>query len=102
MPSLMLTNTIDQAHSVHYAVGYMFEQIKPRLAKWPSTCRSTRNWSRRSSPDLGAAGQEVVAIISLTVLTSVVLHGFSAGPLANRFPSSPLPRAAVPERRRTL
>ena len=32
MPPLMLTNTIDQAHSTHYAVGYMFEQIKPRLA----------------------------------------------------------------------
>ena len=26
MPPLMLMNTIDQAHSVHYAVGYMFEQ----------------------------------------------------------------------------
>ncbi len=32
MPPVMLTNTIDQAHSVHYAVGYMFEQIQPRLA----------------------------------------------------------------------
>jgi ribonuclease BN (tRNA processing enzyme) len=32
MPPLMLTNTIDQAHSTHHAVGYMFEQIKPRLA----------------------------------------------------------------------
>ena len=25
-------NTIDQAHSVHYAVGYMFDKIQPRLA----------------------------------------------------------------------
>ena len=32
MPPLMLTNTIDQAHSVHYAVGYMFDKIQPRLA----------------------------------------------------------------------
>ena len=32
MPPVMLTNTIDQAHTVHYAVGYMFEQIQPRLA----------------------------------------------------------------------
>ncbi len=28
----MVTNTIDQAHSVPYAVGYMFDQIQPRLA----------------------------------------------------------------------
>ena len=28
----MLMNTIDQAHSVHYAVGYMFDKIQPRLA----------------------------------------------------------------------
>ena len=32
MPPLMLMNTIDQAHSVHYAVGYMFDKIQPRLA----------------------------------------------------------------------
>ena len=32
MPPVMLNNTIDQAHSPHYAVGYMFEQIQPRLA----------------------------------------------------------------------
>ena len=32
MPPIMLNNTIDQAHSVHYAVGYMFEKIQPRLA----------------------------------------------------------------------
>ena len=32
MPPVMLNNTIDQAHSVHYAVGYMFEKIQPRLA----------------------------------------------------------------------
>ena len=38
---------------------------------------------------LGDAGSEAVAVISLTVLISVVVHGFSAGPLANRFrPSS--------------
>ena len=39
--------------------------------------------------DLEEAGQEVVAVISLTVLISVVAHGFSAGPLANRFQTSP-------------
>ena len=32
MPPLMLNNTIDQAHSIHYAVGYMFDKIQPRLA----------------------------------------------------------------------
>ena len=32
MPPVMLTNTIDQAHTVHYAVGYMFDKIQPRLA----------------------------------------------------------------------
>jgi ribonuclease Z len=32
MPPVMLMNTIDQAHSVHYAVGYMFDKIQPRLA----------------------------------------------------------------------
>lgn len=35
---------------------------------------------------LGDDGQEVVAVISLTVLVSVLVHGFSAGPLARRFP----------------
>ena len=33
---------------------------------------------------LDEAGQEIVAIISVTVLASVILHGFSADPLANR------------------
>ena len=37
--------------------------------------------------DLEHVGQEIVAIISLTVLVSVIAHGVSAGPLANRFPS---------------
>ena len=37
---------------------------------------------------LDEAGRDVVAVISLTVLVSVVAHGFSAGPLANRFQSS--------------
>ena len=32
MPPIMATNTIDQAHSPHYAVGYMFNKIQPRLA----------------------------------------------------------------------
>ncbi|HEX5939653.1 MAG TPA: ribonuclease Z, partial [Dehalococcoidia bacterium] len=27
-----MTTTIDQAHSPHYAVGYMFNKIQPRLA----------------------------------------------------------------------
>ena len=36
--------------------------------------------------DLGAAwGKEIVAVVWLTVLVSVVAHGFSAVPLANRF-----------------
>lgn len=35
---------------------------------------------------LGDAGQEAVAVISLTVLVSVVVHGFSARPLSTRFP----------------
>ncbi len=34
---------------------------------------------------LDEAGQEIVAIISVTVLASVIVHGFSADPLANRF-----------------
>ncbi len=37
--------------------------------------------------DLHEAGMDVVAVISLTVLVSVVAHGFSAGPLARKFPS---------------
>jgi hypothetical protein len=32
MPPIMMTTTIDQAHSPHYAVGYMFNAIQPRLA----------------------------------------------------------------------
>jgi sodium/hydrogen antiporter len=39
--------------------------------------------------DLHGAGQEVVAVISLTVLLSVLAHGFSAVPIANRFASPP-------------
>ncbi len=35
---------------------------------------------------LGTEGQPVVAVISLTVLVSVLVHGFSARPLADRFP----------------
>jgi len=38
--------------------------------------------------DLHSAGDDVVAVISLTVLISVIAHGFSAGPLANRFQAS--------------
>jgi sodium/hydrogen antiporter len=34
---------------------------------------------------LGTAGRELVAVIALTVLFSVVLHGVTAGPLARRF-----------------
>ena len=49
MPPVMLNQTIDQAHSVQYAVGYMFEQIQPRLAM-VTHLPSTRNWSPRSSP----------------------------------------------------
>jgi NhaP-type Na+/H+ or K+/H+ antiporter len=44
---------------------------------------------------LEEAGSDVVAVISLTVLVSVVVHGFSAGPLANRFHSS-TPTSHVP------
>ncbi|MEY9581995.1 hypothetical protein [Sinorhizobium fredii] len=32
MPSVIMSTTIDQAHSPHYAVGYMFNRIQPRLA----------------------------------------------------------------------
>ena len=32
MPPIVMTTTIDQAHSPHYAVGYMFDKIQPRLA----------------------------------------------------------------------
>ncbi len=39
--------------------------------------------------DLHEAGHELVAVIAFTVLLSVVAHGFSAGPLANRFTDSP-------------
>jgi len=38
--------------------------------------------------DLHDAGQEVVAVIALTVLLSVLAHGFSAGPFASRFTKS--------------
>ncbi len=41
---------------------------------------------------LHSVGQEVVAVISLTVLLSVVAHGFSAVPMARRF-ASPSPAA---------
>lgn len=42
------------------------------------------------------AGHEVVAVISLTVLISVVVHGLSAGPLADRFQTSPAAPTHVP------
>lgn len=32
MPTVVMNTTIDQAHSPHYAVGYMFNKIQPRLA----------------------------------------------------------------------
>ena len=32
MPIEVLTPTIDVAHTVHYATGYMFQQVQPRLA----------------------------------------------------------------------
>jgi hypothetical protein len=32
MPPIIGMTTIDQAHSPHYAVGYMFNKIQPRLA----------------------------------------------------------------------
>ena len=32
MPPIILNTTIDQAHSPHYAIGYMFNKIQPRLA----------------------------------------------------------------------
>jgi len=38
--------------------------------------------------DLEEAGDDVVAVISLTVLVSVIAHGFSAAPLSSRFKSS--------------
>ena len=36
--------------------------------------------------ELGSAGHDVVAVMSLTILLSVVAHGFSAVPASNRFP----------------
>ncbi len=48
--------------------------------------------------DLHGAGADVVAVISLTVLLSVLAHGFSAVPAANRFataaPPPPSPSTA--------
>jgi len=32
MPPVIMTTTIDQAHTPHYAVGYMFNKVQPRLA----------------------------------------------------------------------
>ena len=32
MPTIVGTTTIDVAHTVHYATGYMFKQVQPRLA----------------------------------------------------------------------
>ena len=32
MPVEVLTPTVDIAHTVHYATGYMFQQVQPRLA----------------------------------------------------------------------
>ena len=32
MPVEVLIPTVDVAHTVHYATGYMFEQVQPRLA----------------------------------------------------------------------
>jgi ribonuclease Z len=46
IPPIMGTVPIDVAHTVHYAAGYLFKQVQPRLAMathWPTT----RNWSRR-------------------------------------------------------
>jgi NhaP-type Na+/H+ or K+/H+ antiporter len=42
------------------------------------------------------AGQEIVAVISLTVLVSVVVHGLSAGPMADRFRTSSASPSRVP------
>ncbi|QBR91528.1 cation:proton antiporter [Nocardioides euryhalodurans] len=39
--------------------------------------------------DLADAGRELVAVIALTVLLSVLLHGTTAGPLARRFRADP-------------
>src|SRR5262245_64940068 len=32
IPPVIVSTTIDQAHTPHYAVGYIFNQIQPRLA----------------------------------------------------------------------
>ena len=32
MPAIMTNMTIDQAHTPHYATGYLFNQVRPRLA----------------------------------------------------------------------
>jgi NhaP-type Na+/H+ or K+/H+ antiporter len=43
--------------------------------------------------ELGADAEEAVSVIGLTVLLSVVAHGLSANPLANRYGSSAAARA---------
>ncbi|WP_246698008.1 guanitoxin biosynthesis MBL fold metallo-hydrolase GntH [Rhizobium sp. WYCCWR 11128] len=32
MPAVIMSTTIDQAHTPHYAAGYMFDKVQPRLA----------------------------------------------------------------------
>lgn len=47
--------------------------------------------------DLHAVGTDVVAVISLTVLLSVLAHGLAAVPAANRFASAGRPTDTSPE-----
>ena len=48
--------------------------------------------------DLHDAGRDLVAVIALTVLLSILAHGFSAGPLVSKFTKSPDLGPARPER----
>jgi NhaP-type Na+/H+ or K+/H+ antiporter len=47
--------------------------------------------------DLDAAADEVVAVIGLTVVLSVICHGFSAAPLSHRYGRSQTAIPADPE-----
>ena len=43
MPVEVLIPTIDVAHTVHYATGYVFQQVQP-ASPWRRTWLTTRKW----------------------------------------------------------
>jgi len=51
--------------------------------------------------ELGTAADDAVAVIGITVLLSVLAHGFSAGPLAARYGRAELPHGDRPEPEQT-